>query len=307
MFIPFPMAAARSGARGAAAGAVRACGAGGEERAPADWEDRAPADQRRDPRPPCRSNRSAPACPPPLDFPAARQRRRRPCGKGFATFPPPHRPPVSWAPVTPVPRTCEHDSLEAGPGQSDLSNGGGGGRIQGQDSWGLVASGITAPRRQARGPGLLGGPGQGARAPQPQPPCAFRVWAGPVGTQARPYPVGRVTEAPLGSRSPKLPQAFPRGDRGPVTSSHRPALTAWVNQVLIRALVLAAPLSGFSECAGFRPGGGIPTALPHPRRPRRLTRWRKVGSVTHLWDDLTSRPQRSRCPDLRPHTVTLDS
>lgn len=153
LFIPFPMAAARSGARGAAAGAVRACAAGGEERAPAH--------RGLGSRPPGRSDRCAAACPPPPDSPAARQRRQRPWGKGFATSP--HRPPVSWAPVAPGPRTCGHDSWRLGQGKGSCVPGtvvGG----DGDKAPGSEPSGRTAPRRPGLGPGAGGsaeaGPGR---------------------------------------------------------------------------------------------------------------------------------------------------
>lgn len=113
-----------------------------------------------------------------------------PLWEGVRDVPTHHRPPVSWAPVTPDPRTCGHDSLEAGPGQRDLSPGDAGGRGQGQDSWGrrppelrLLGGrarrlGTGAPRRP--GPGRtrtpaaaavrvlsLGGAGGHAGAPRP--------------------------------------------------------------------------------------------------------------------------------------------
>lgn len=47
-------------------------------------------------------------------------------------------------------------------------------------------------------------------------------------------------------------------------------------------------LPEFPECDRLRPGWGIPMAVPHPRIPRRLARWGKVGSVTHVSGDLTS-------------------
>lgn len=153
LFIPFPMAAARSGARGAAAGAGRACAAGGEARAPAHHGLGS--------RPPGRPDRCAAACPPRLGSPAAGQRRQRPRGKGFATSP--HRPPGSWAPVAPDPRTVDTTPWRLGQGKGSCLPG----TVVGGDGTrplGSEPSGRTAPRRPGLGPGAWGRGLRGGRA-----------------------------------------------------------------------------------------------------------------------------------------------
>lgn len=68
-----------------------------------------------------------------------------------------------------------------------------------------------------------------------------------------------------GHRNSRKP--FPLGRlKGACSQQSPPCPDCAVNQVLIRASVFAAPLPGVSECDRFRPGGGIPVALPHPRR-----------------------------------------
>ncbi|XP_034516097.1 uncharacterized protein LOC117802258 [Ailuropoda melanoleuca] len=104
-----------------------------------------------------------------------------------------------------------------------------------------AARGAGAAAASVPGEGLTGGGGAWwSRRRLPNPAAARHPAASPG---------IRVTKTPA--------DLFPWGDwGGPVTSSHHPALTASVNQVLIRALVFAAPLLGFSEGDRFRPGLG---------------------------------------------------
>ena len=169
LFIPFPMAAARSSARGAAAGALRACWS---RRGSSGWAGGQGALRARsvnsntDRRRPGLSVHCSPGPPRPPGSPTAGPRHRRPCRKGLAA------PAPSWS----EPGTCHagpwdlwtrflgarlgrRDYVSRGPGRRDMTAGSG--SLQDYGSSGTRAQGARAPPPRAavslRVPRLGGG------------------------------------------------------------------------------------------------------------------------------------------------------